>query len=202
MNNIVIITANSNGEILSISNNRDSTFGGYKNLNEIAGLSENLKLITINPLNKKYLVNLFKKNYTVVCIATQLMGMEVFQYIFEEWKLISPIGILEKSELSNFHDRKLTDISIFTANEQEIIFCLLFGYIQDKEILSLLSNMNGVVKSANTIKYTVSLLLDRFGTSSRTSLCRLLKSHGLDSYLPITLFVPGIYHTSPVKLIH
>lgn len=147
------------------------------------------ELLRIDYNSKKLILNTLDTNYVVYKLPITLESQCFVQYIFEEWRMINEQRSNNSTNIKIF--KNLKNIKNFTNHEQEVIYCLLSGYIQDKEIINYLSCCN--LNSIPCVKYIVKTLYDKFETNSRTSLIQSLKAHDLDKYIPKTLIAPGIY---------
>lgn len=190
-NLIINITVNNDGTIFSNNSTEYYLFKDCRNIFEIEGLDKYKKILTDNFCHKKLLVNLFKLNYSVFKLPLQLNGIKLTQYIFEEWRInnIHPIA-------SNFViNHSLRNINNYNSTECEVMYCLLNGIVQDKEIYNFLNHYDTAKRSQRNISYAIAELHDKFETNNRTSLIQAVLAHDLDRYLPKTLFAPGVYDT-------
>lgn len=191
VNKIITITANKDGNILNKDFNGSYLFDGYENIFDMKNLKNHKNILNSAFPSKKLIINLLTLNYSVYKLPLQINGMCLFQYIFEEWRMNNlkfPIN-MKKNKINN----ALCNINNFIPLEKEIIYSLLCGFIQDKEIYQFLKQFNCKLKNENKIKYTISLLYEKFETNNRNLLIQSLRAHNLDMYLPESLFPPGIY---------
>ena len=150
-----------------------------------------LNKITVDYYEKILLANLLPKNYTICKLPIVLDSLNLNYWIFEEWKISNNILIncLPKKLTIYPHLKKQTN---YTEFEQEVIYALLSGYVVDKEISTFLTNLTNQPIKGN-IKYTISMLYDKFFCDNRTELVHLLKAHELDGILPTSIFPCGEY---------
>lgn len=175
LNNFINILINDDGLLLEPS------------LNKYFSKFNNSELLAI-PYNSKKVVHTADTNYVVSKFLINIDGKKITQYVLEEWRMIDDC-LVPQTNIKIF--KNLKSIKNFSNHEQEVIFCLLSGYIQDKEIRNYLDMHN--LRNHPCVRYVISVLHEKFETNSRTSLIQSLKAHDLDKYIPKTLFAEGVY---------
>lgn len=140
---IVNIITDNRGSILNIEN---AEF--YKKFEKFD--------LEVVPVFSEKLIITEKINYIFFKIPIEVENLKYKMLIFKEWRLISQEYIYHE----NFKiTEPLKNIENFSNHEQEVIFALLFGYVQDKDILYFLKKY----KSSNfpCVKYTMKILFEK-----------------------------------------
>lgn len=159
-----LINVRSDGSIISQTPN--NLF--YKLTNIFSSKLNDLNFqITKN--SKLYLLNIFEENYTVNILK---IDHDIFSLIFDNFKVFTL-----------FDDEIVSIRANFKEDEKCVAFCILKGYLKDKEIIIYL-NKYGICYDEFKVKYIVKCLLLKFNTSQRTVLQRLLARTNLTSYIP------------------
>lgn len=188
---VVTITIDMNGNILNKSDENYYLFKGCKNLFELQPLLKYKNVIIGEFTEKKKLINLFKHNYVIYKIPLPISGIILNQLVFEEL-CINNFSTFNKSQIVY---QNLININLYSIEQQEVIFALLNGFIQNKEIFNFLLQHNLInhVDSERKIKTVIAQLYERFGVNSKSSLISFLNGHGLNKNFPKTIFKPGLY---------
>lgn len=182
MNHIVSVTTDSTGNIIDMSN------AG----NQLIGLA--LKDLNLACNQKKLLANILDKNYMICKVPLSTQNKLLYQYVFEEWRLANCLFPIHMNSIPAIHslNKHLKDINSFSIFEQEVIYSLLNGYVEDKNIEYFLFKVK-TRKSRGSIKWAVSSLYKKFDCDSRVKLIEMLKYYELDRFLPVSIFPPGLY---------
>jgi len=188
---VVTITIDMNGNILNKSDVNHYLFKDCKNIFDLQPLDKYKDVMVSELPEKRKLINLFEHNYAVYKIPLPVSGIILNQLIFEEF-CINNFFTFNKSQI--VYDN-LKDIESYSTQQQEVIFALLNGYIQNKEILNFMLQHNLIkrIDTERTIKTVISQLYVKFGVNNKSSLVSSLNAHGLNKHFPKTIFKPGLY---------
>ena len=187
---IITVTTNIIGDIISNDQLSSNPFRDCKNIFEIKGLLPyKTKLITGSD-TKKFAINIFKKNYIITQQNQRVFNINAVQFFLTEWGSDTLV-------VNNPHvriNKELCDIKTFSIIEQEIIFILAHGFLQDKEIINILIKLNSQYNEYHVL-YAIRLLNQRFQTNSRSALVQSIKVHQLEWNVPLTVLPPGVYES-------
>lgn len=172
--------------IISVTTDLAGNIVDMNNLgNQLIGIA--LKDLDLACNSKKLMANILDKNYVVYKVPLSTKNNLLYQYVFEEWRLFNvPI------KTHTFVNKSLRDINSFSLFEQEIIYSMLNGYTEDKNIACFLFKVK-LEKVCGSIKWAVSSLYKKFDCDNRVKLIEMLKYYELDRFLPISIFPPGLY---------
>lgn len=150
------------------------------------------ELANIPYYDKKFVVTDIY-NYIFYKLPLKFANSSLCMFVFERWRLVSQEYIFsENIKIKN----PFKNINNFSSDEQEVIFSLLCGYIQDKEIINFITTYKS--EKLPCVKYIIKTLFDKFEVNSRTLLIQSLKTHELDKYIPKTLIKPGVYNNKNI----
>ena len=104
-------------------------------------------------------------------------------YDTQRLELNSIIGLTKLISSTNYNNNSL---NLYSCPEREVIFAILNGYLQDKEIEYYLNQF--IFIKPSTVRYKVKKLLIKFNTTSRTELFRNLLNSKFVYHVPKSIY--------------
>jgi len=185
---MITITTNLFGDIISNCVLEQNPFKDCKNIYDITQLKLHKASLMNNFSQRKVIVNIFERNYSLMQLSQQALNVNIVQFILSEWQINNIIKINPSIKIQ----KELLDINNFLPHDRELIYSLLCGVTSDKEIYDFL-RQQGIKCSERTIRYRLEQLRKKFDVNTRSLLIAAINAHNLNRYLPDTIFPAGIY---------